>query len=73
MKKANGGDGITVALIQILKDDAKKVLHSVCQRIWKTAVAVRLEKVNFHSNQRKAMLKNVQTTAQLYSSHTLAK
>ena len=73
MNKANGGDGITVALIQILKDDAKKVLHSVCQRIWKTAVAIRLEKVNFHSNQRKAMLKNVQTTAQLYSSHMLSK
>ena len=35
-KKANGGDGITVELFQILKDAAVKVLHSVCQQIWKT-------------------------------------
>ena len=34
--KASGGDGIPVELIQILKDDAVKVLHSVCQEIWKT-------------------------------------
>ena len=34
--KANGGDGITVELFQILKDDAMKVLHSICQQIWKT-------------------------------------
>ena len=33
---ASGGDGIPVELFQILKDDAVKVLHSVCQRIWKT-------------------------------------
>ena len=36
MKKASGGDGITVELSQILKDDAVKVLHSICQQIWKT-------------------------------------
>ena len=36
MKKASGGDGIRVALFQILKDDAVKVLHSICQHIWKT-------------------------------------
>ena len=35
MNKASGGDGIPVELFQILKDDAVKVLHSVCQRIWK--------------------------------------
>ena len=34
--KANGGDGIPVELLQILKDDAMKVLHSICQKIWKT-------------------------------------
>ena len=34
--KASGGDGIPVELIQILKDDAMKVLHSICQQIWKT-------------------------------------
>ena len=36
MNKASGGDGIPVQLFQILKDDAIKVLHSVCQQIWKT-------------------------------------
>ena len=36
MKKASRGDGIPVALFQILKDDAVKVLHSICQQIWKT-------------------------------------
>ena len=36
MNKAGGGDGIPVELFQILKDDAVKVLHSICQKIWKT-------------------------------------
>ena len=36
MNKASGGDGIPVELFQILKDDAEKVLHSICQQIWKT-------------------------------------
>ena len=36
MKKASGGDGIPVELFQILKDDAVKVLHSICQQIWKS-------------------------------------
>ena len=36
MKKPSGGDGILVELFQILKDDAVKVLHSICQQIWKT-------------------------------------
>ena len=36
MNKASGGDGIPVKLFQILKDDAVKVLHSICQQIWKT-------------------------------------
>ena len=36
INKANGGDGIPVELFQILKDDAVKVLHSICQQIWKT-------------------------------------
>ena len=36
MNKANGGDGIPVELFQILEDDAVKVLHSICQQIWKT-------------------------------------
>ena len=36
MNKTSGGDGILVELFQILKDDAVKVLHSICQQIWKT-------------------------------------
>ena len=36
MNKAHGGDGIPVELFQILKDDAVKVLHSICHQIWKT-------------------------------------
>ena len=36
MNKASGGDGIPVELFQILKDDAVKVLHAICQQIWKT-------------------------------------
>ena len=36
MNKASGGDGIQFELFQILKDDAVKVLHSICQQIWKT-------------------------------------
>ena len=49
--KATGRDGIPVELFQILKDDAVKVLHSICQQIWKTpAVATGLEKVSFHSS-----------------------
>ena len=48
--KASGGDGILVELFQILKDDAVKVLHSICQQIWKTPVATGLKKVSFPSN-----------------------
>ena len=50
MNKASGGDGIPVELFQLLKDNAVKVLLSICQQIWKTAVATGLEKVSFHSN-----------------------
>ena len=50
MNKANGGEGISAEPFQILKDDAVKVLHSIYQQIWKTAVATGLEKVSFHSN-----------------------
>ena len=48
--KASGGDAIPVDLFQILKDDAVKVLHSICQQIWKTQQFPGLEKVSFHSN-----------------------
>ena len=50
INKASGRDGIPIELLQILKDDAVKVLHSIYQQIWKTAMATRLEKVSFHSN-----------------------
>ena len=50
MNKARGGVGIPVELFQILKDDAVKMLHSTCQKIWKTTVVTRLEKISFHSN-----------------------
>ena len=50
MNKASGDDRIPAELFQILKDDAVKVRHSVCQHIWNSAVATGLEKVSFHSN-----------------------
>ena len=51
MNKASGGDGILVELFQILKGDAVKVLHSICQQIWKTQQCPQgLEKISFHSN-----------------------
>ena len=59
-------------LFQILEDDAVKVLHSICQQIWKTQQWPQDWKRSFQS-QRKAMSKNVQTIAQLHSSHTLVK
>ena len=72
MNKASGGDGIPVELFQILKDDTVKVLHSICQQIWKTQQWSGNGQFSFQS-QRKAMPKNAQTTAQLHSSHMLAK
>ena len=72
MNKATGGDGISVELFQILKDDAVKVLHLLCQQIWKTQQWPQDGKGQFSfQSQRKAMPKNVQTTAQLHSSHML--
>ena len=72
--KASGGDGISVELFQILKDDAVKVLHSICQHIWKTQQWPRDWKCQFSSqSQRRAISKNAQTTAQLHSSHMLVK
>ena len=75
MNKASGGDGILVELFQILKDDAVNVLHSIWQQIWKTQQWPQDWKrsVFIPTPKKKAMPKNVQTTAQLYSSHMLAK
>ena len=63
------GDGTPVELFQILKDDAVKVLHPICQQIWKT--------LQWPQNWKRSifipMPKNAQTTAQLHSSHMLVK
>ena len=69
MNKASGGDGIPVELFQILKDDAVKVLHSICQQIWKTQ--------QWPQDWKRSVFfpipKKAQTTAQLHSSQTLVK
>ena len=75
MYKTSEGDGIPAELFQILKDDAVKVLHSVCQQIWKTqqwpqdwkrSIFIRIPK---KGNAKECS----ETIAQLNSSHTLAK
>ena len=69
--KASGGDGIPVELFQILKDDAVKVQHSICQQFGKLSGGHRTGKDQFSfQSQRKAMPKNAQTTEQLYPSYT---
>ena len=74
MNRASGGYGIPVELFQILKDDDVQVLHSICQHIWKTQQWPQDWKRSvFIPVPKKAMPKNAQTTAQLHSSHTLAK
>ena len=70
MNKASGGDGISVELFQILKDDAVKVLHSYVSKFGKLSSGHRTGKGQFSfQSQRRAMLKNVQNTTQLPSSH----
>ena len=69
--KASAGDGIPVELFQILKDDAVKALYSICQQIWKTAVATRLEKVNFHSNPKERQCQRMFKLLHKYSFHML--
>ena len=69
MNKASGGDGIPVELFQILKVDAVKVLHSICQQIWK----IQQWPQDWKSSVFIPMSKNAQTTSQLHSSHTLVK
>ena len=72
--KASGGDGISVEIFQILKDDAVKVLHSISQQIWKTQQWLQDWKMSiFIPIPKKGNAKNAQTTAQLHSSHTLVK
>ena len=73
--KASGDDGIPVELFQLLKDDAVKVLHSICQQVWKTQQWPQdWKRFQFSFQfQRKEIPKNGQTTTQLHSSHTLVK
>ena len=73
MNKASGGDGIPTEVFQILKDDYVKMLHSICQQIWKkisSGLGTGKGQFSFQS-QRKAMLKNAQSPAQLHSSYML--
>ena len=62
-------------LVQVLKDDTVKVLHSICQQIWKTQQWPQENWKGHFSfqSQRKARPKNSQATEQLHSYHTLAK
>ena len=74
MNKSSGGDGILAKLFQILKNDAVKVLQSICQQIWKTSNGYRTGKGQFSfQSQRMAMPKNVQITLQLLSFHILVR
>ena len=74
MNKASGDDEIPVDLFQNLKDDAVKVLHSICQKFGKLSSGHRTGKGQFSfQSQRKAIPKNAQTTTQLHSSHALVK
>ena len=70
--KASGGDEIPVELFQILKNDAVKVLHSVCYKFGKLSSGHRIRKGQFSfQSQRKAMPKNIQITTQLnFISHS---
>ena len=71
MNKASGGYGIPVELFQILEEDAVKVLHSICQKIWKTQQWTQDWKRSVFISI--PMPKNAQTTTQLHLSHTLVK
>ena len=59
MNKASGGDGISVELFQILKEDAVKVLHSICQQIWKTQQWPQDWKCQFSSNSKERQCKRM--------------
>ena len=77
MNKASRGDRIPAELFQILKDDAVKGLNSICQQIWKTTMATRLEKTILIPVPNKGITKTnkqtQKTTIQLHSLHILTK
>ena len=73
MNEASRADGISVEQFSVLKDDAGKVLHSICQQIWKTQPGPQDWKRSvFTPIPKKGNAKNVQTTAQLHLFHMLA-
>ena len=70
MNKVSGDDGITAELFQLLKDDAVKVLHSICQHIWKTQQwPPDWTRLVFFPIPKKGNTKECQITTQLHSSH----
>ena len=70
--KASGGDGISVELFQILKDYVVKVLHSICQQIWKTQQWLQDWKMSvFIPVPKESNAKEFQTTTPLQTSHML--
>ena len=72
--KASGGDGIPAELFQILKDDAVKVLHSICQKIWKTQQWPQdWKRAGFIPIPKKGNAKECSNSTQLHSSHMLVK
>ena len=73
MNTASGGDGIPAKLFQTLKDNAVEVLHSICQQIWKTAMAAGLENVSFHSNPKERQCQRMFKLPHNCSFYTLAK
>ena len=73
-KKASEGDGISAELFQIQKDDAVKVLHSICQQIWKTQQRPQdWNRSVFILIPKKGNAKECSNYSQLHSSHTLVK
>ena len=74
MNKASGGDGIPVELFQILKGDAVKVLHSICQQIWKTQQwSLDWKRSVFIPIPKKGNAKECSNYHKMHSSHMLVK
>ena len=75
INKASGGEVIPVELFKILKDDAVKVLHSICQRVWKKLSSCqRIGKDQSTSqSEKRTVPKNAPTIVQLHSFHMLAR
>ena len=74
MNKASGGDGIPAELFKTLTNDAVKVLHSICQQIWKTQQWPQAWKRSvFIPIPKKGNAKNVQTTVEVHSFQVLAR